>query len=76
MRLKQRLTFLEAREMLKDAGVVKDVFWVGSNEKRTTLSLPAGEIDADKNGFFKLSDVCRLIGYAQSLRREQLGQWP
>lgn len=39
---------------------------------KTTITFGFGEIDADKDGFFKRSDVCRLIGYGQMWARGEI----
>jgi hypothetical protein len=67
---RQRLTFQAAAEMLVAAKADESVFSIGTNQRRTEIILPAGEIDADKDGFFKRSDVCRLIGFAQMEARQ------
>jgi hypothetical protein len=64
-RLRQCLSFWEAVEMMIDAKVIEGQYSVGTNEKRTEIVIPAGGIDAKKDGFFRRSDVCRLIGYVQ-----------
>ena len=64
-RLPQNLTFQRAAEMLTEAGVVEGKWSIGTNATLTEINIPAGSIGTHKNGFFKRSDVCRLIGYAQ-----------
>lgn len=60
---RQRLTFQEAVELLVEAKVIDGSYSVGSNRTKTELVIPVGGIDADKDGFFKRSDVCKLISY-------------
>ena len=69
-RLRQRLTFRAAIELLIEAKVIESDFDVGTNDVRTEINLAAGGIDAHKDGFFRRSDVCRLIGYVR-LERAQ-----
>jgi hypothetical protein len=64
-RLRQRLSRTAAIELLIEAGVVtpENRSMVLGFEDEIVFGF--GGIDADKNGFFKRSDVCRLIGYAR-----------
>lgn len=64
-RLRQRLTFWEAIDLMIQAEIIEGQYSVGTNENRTEINLPAGGIDAGKDGFFKRSDVCLLIGYSR-----------
>lgn len=74
MRLRQRLTFWEAIQLMIDAKIIEGQFSVGTNATRTDIVIPAGGIDARKDGFFRRSDVCRLIGYAQMAARDEINE--
>jgi hypothetical protein len=63
MKTRQRMTRYQAISLLIEYGVVapenrKEV--LGSE---TEIDFAFGGIDADKNGFFKRSDVLRLVSY-------------
>jgi hypothetical protein len=64
-RLQQRLSRDEAIEMMIAARVVEPEYRSMVLGSKTEIFWGENGIDADKNGFFKRTDVCRLIGYAQ-----------
>lgn len=67
-RLRQRLSRTEAIDMLIEAKVLESENRSMVLGSKTEILWGENGIDADKNGFFKRSDVCRLIGYAQMMK--------
>lgn len=63
------LTFNEAAQYLLDAGTVTHRMGVGANLAMTTLSVPAGTIDAQSNGRFKRDDLNKLVSWTREMRR-------
>jgi hypothetical protein len=68
-RQRQRLSRDEVVQMMIDAGVVDLEYRSMVLGSLNEVLWGENGIDADKNGFFKRSDVCRLIGYAQMAKR-------
>ena len=71
-RLTQRLCRTAAIELLIEAKVVSHEYRSMVLGSKTEIIFGFGSIDADKNGFFKRSDVCRLIGYGQMWAKGEL----
>jgi|HubBroStandDraft_1064217.scaffolds.fasta_scaffold358604_2 hypothetical protein len=69
-----RLSRSEAIDMLIDAKIVEPTDRSMVLGSYTEIVFGFGAIDADKDGFFSRSDVCRLIGYGQAWKRDQTGR--
>lgn len=69
-RLRQRISRTEAIDMLIEAKIVAAADRSMVLGSKTEIVFGFGGVDADKDGFFKRRDVCRLIGYGQAWKRE------